>query len=528
MEASVIGDNTGLQSELDESVRIKIKTISELPPFIREKRNSGKSVVLAHGVFDLMHIGHIRHLEAAKKEGDILIVSITGDGYVSKGPERPVFKETLRAEAVAALSYVDWVVINHATTAEHVINVLRPNVYVKGAEYADASKDITGNITLEKKLVNSYGGRLEFTDDITFSSSSLINQHTDFYELSLKDYLSSLRNQGTKERIFEFIEEIAEYKVLLVGDAIIDEYQYVKSLGKTPKENLIATLSTGCELFAGGVIASANHMAEFCKEIEIICAIGEGENGFESFIRGNLKGNVTLTPIIRPDIPTTRKCRYIDTGYGMRKLFEVYFMDDHPLLGELENDLISLIGKKTKGADAVIVTDFGHGLIGRRAIDELVQKRNFLCVNAQSNSANHGFNLITKYPRADYICMDQPEARLAVQENHSTIEKVVGQLLPLKVQCPRIVVTTSKNGCVTYSHEEGLSASPALTSSIIDTVGAGDAFYSLSALFVKAGATMEEIGFVGNVAGAIKVGIVGHRQSVEKTVFKKFVTALLQ
>ena len=162
----------------------------------------------------------------------------------------------------------------------------------------------------------------------------------------------------------------------------------------------------------------------------------------------------------------------------------------------------------------MIVTDFGHGLIGRRAIDELVQKRNFLCVNAQSNSANHGFNLITKYPRADYICMDQPEARLAVQENHSTIEKVVGQLLPLKVQCPRIVVTTSKNGCVTYSHEEGLSASPALTSSIIDTVGAGDAFYSLSALFVKAGATMEEIGFVGNVAGAIKVGIVGHRQSV--------------
>ena len=107
MEASVIGDNTGLQSELDESVRIKIKTISELPPFIREKRNSGKSVVLAHGVFDLMHIGHIRHLEAAKKEGDILIVSITGDGYVNKGPERPVFKETLGAEAVAALSYVD-------------------------------------------------------------------------------------------------------------------------------------------------------------------------------------------------------------------------------------------------------------------------------------------------------------------------------------------------------------------------------------------------------------------------------------
>ena len=103
----------------------KIKKISDLAEILREIR-SGKKLVLCHGVFDLLHIGHIRYFEQAKKYGDILIVTVTPDRFVNKGPERPAFPENLRAEAIAALDVVDYVAINEWPTAVETIHILKP------------------------------------------------------------------------------------------------------------------------------------------------------------------------------------------------------------------------------------------------------------------------------------------------------------------------------------------------------------------------------------------------------------------
>ena len=528
MKAIVEGSHKNNQSKGIGIAQEKIIKLADLTEFLVPRRAEGATVALAHGVFDVLHIGHIRHLEAAGKEADILVVSITSDCYVNKGPDRPVFNELLRAEAIAAMEVVDFVTINNFQTSENVIDRLKPDVYVKGVEYADTGNDVTGQISLETGLVEGYGGRVVYTDDITYSSSALINQHLDIYDPALKDYLSGVRDSGMADRIKYLLSEIAPYKVLLVGDAIIDEYQYVEPLGKSPKENMIATLFRNTEIFAGGVFAAANHIAEFCSEVEVICTIGEGKEGFEDEIRSALKKNVTLTPVIRRNLPTTRKCRFIDTSYGMRKLFEVYFMDDHPVTDAQDEELERLIVEKMHAADLVVVTDFGHGLISNAIVEKLEANAKFLCVNAQSNSANHGFNLITKYGRADYICVDQPEARLAVQDIHIDIEKVVSDILPALLDCPRLVVTAGKHGCYTFNPDEGLGTVPALTSTVLDSVGAGDAFFALSAPFVKAGANMAEAGFIGNVAGAMKVGIVGHRESVGRIQFEKFVTAILK
>ena len=128
-------------------------------------------------MFDLLHIGHLRHLKAARQFGDLLIVTITPDRFVNKGPGRPAFTEALRAEALAMLECVDMVAINHWPTAVEAIKLLKPDFYVKGSEYREAAKDVTGGIVHEQEAVESVGGRLVFTDDITFSSSSLLNRH---------------------------------------------------------------------------------------------------------------------------------------------------------------------------------------------------------------------------------------------------------------------------------------------------------------------------------------------------------------
>jgi len=87
----------------------KIKTIEELAKILNNFKEKGKKIVHCHGVFDLLHPGHIRYFEAAKKKGDILVVTITKDEYVNKGPDRPYFNEQLRLESVAAIECVDYV-----------------------------------------------------------------------------------------------------------------------------------------------------------------------------------------------------------------------------------------------------------------------------------------------------------------------------------------------------------------------------------------------------------------------------------
>ena len=113
----------------------KILELGELCSQANFYRRKNKKIVLCHGTFDLLHIGHIRHLERAKLLGDILVVSITADQFVNKGPNRPLFNEQLRSEAIAALGFVDFVTINNNPISVQVIEALKPHFYVKGSDY---------------------------------------------------------------------------------------------------------------------------------------------------------------------------------------------------------------------------------------------------------------------------------------------------------------------------------------------------------------------------------------------------------
>jgi rfaE bifunctional protein nucleotidyltransferase chain/domain len=507
-------------------VRGKIKNLDELSVLSRQARQAGETVVLCHGVFDLLHMGHVRHLEAAHREGTKLIVTLTADQFVNKGPNRPVFPEQLRAEMVAAIQYVDWVAINHAPTAETVLQAVQPSVYVKGSDYRNVDDDVTGKIADERATVESHGGRIVFTDDITFSSSNLINRYFNVYQPELAGYLEEMREGGGLDRLCGVIDKIADFKVLVVGDTIIDDYQFVTPLGKSPKENMIATLYQNRETYAGGAIAAANHVAGFCKQVDIITCLGETES-YEELVRKSLKPNVSLSAVMRPSAPTTRKTRFVES-YSLRKLFEVYSMDDSPIMGPAKDELHKLLGDRLGDYDAVIVNDFGHGLLRTDTLALLAEKSRFLGVNAQSNSANLGYNLITRYPRADYLCIDTAEAHLAVGDKHVDLTEIVQERLPKAVNCPRVIVTRGKYGCLTRETDGSTAGVPALTSTIVDTVGAGDAFFAVTAPMVAGGAKMSDIGFIGNAAGALKVGIVGHRAAVEKPALVKFVTSLLK
>src|SRR5437868_588138 len=96
----------------------KIRSLADLGKIAAGARADGRTVAQCHGVFDVLHLGHVRHFEIGRRSADILIVTLTGDQYVNKGPGRPIFSEALRAEMLAALECVDYVAINQAPSAE--------------------------------------------------------------------------------------------------------------------------------------------------------------------------------------------------------------------------------------------------------------------------------------------------------------------------------------------------------------------------------------------------------------------------
>ena len=301
---------------------------------------------------------------------------MTADRFVNKGPGRPVFNAELRAEMLATLEYVDWVAINDAADAVSAIERIRPSIYIKGQDYQNPQGDITGKISLERQAVEAYGGRIHFTEEVTFSSSELINRHLNVFEPHIREHLDTMRRNGGLDELCELIEWVADYRVLIVGDAIIDEYQYVLPMHKTPKENMIATRYQDRELFAGGVFAAANHVASFCKQVDVITCLGDFDS-HDDLIRQSLKANVRLKSFVRPGAPTTLKRRFVDPSY-MRKLFEVYFMNDEPLTPDLQGEVDHAIADMAADYDVVIAADFGHGLIAPSSIEALTSNSRFL------------------------------------------------------------------------------------------------------------------------------------------------------
>lgn len=153
----------------------KIKSVEELVAITRELKRRGKIVVQCHGCFDLMHPGHIQHLEAAKRQGDVLLVTVTSDMFVNKGPDRPVFPEQSRMKSIAALEAVDYVALSSWPTAEPTIRLLQPDVYAKGQDVAESLNDPLSLASKEKAALHEYGGRFHVTNEpVVFSSSALL------------------------------------------------------------------------------------------------------------------------------------------------------------------------------------------------------------------------------------------------------------------------------------------------------------------------------------------------------------------
>ena len=511
---------------VNNGTRRKTLELEEVVDALGVDSGQGRKVVHCHGVFDLLHIGHIRHLEEAKGMGDVLVVTVTPDRYVNKGPSRPVFTEALRAEAIAALDCVDYVAINRWPIAEETIRLLRPDYYVKGSDYVASENDRTGGISKEEAAVQSVGGKIAFTDDITFSSSNLINKHLQVHPGNVSDYLNRFSSRHSPGDVVRYLESAESLKVLVVGETIIDEYVYCEAMGKSGKEPVLAVRRVEDEKFAGGIVAVANHVSSFSDRVGLLTFLGR-QDSQEEFIDGKIEPNVErMFLYMNGGAPTIVKRRYVEV-YPRQNLFEVYVMDNGDAKRSEAMALTAKLEEVLPQYDVVIVTDYGHGMLGPEAVELLSDKSKFLAINTQVNADNRGFNTVSKYPRADYVCVSENEIRLEARSRLRDLRDIVLEVSE-KLSCSRITVTRGQQGCLCYADDEGFFEVPAFAGRVVDRLGAGDTVLSVTALCVAQGAPMEVVGLIANAAGAEAVATVGHRTPIQRVSLLRHIESLLK
>lgn len=507
-----------------EKIYKKIKKLNELKTIIANFKKQNKRIVYCHGVFDLIHPGHIRHLIAAKKEADVLVVTVTADSFVRKGPGRPVFNHNLRAETLASFSSVDYVAINYALTAVNCIKLLKPDVYVKGQDYMDKSKDVTGKISEEEEAIVSVGGRIAFTHDITFSSSKLINEHMRVFPDETRRYLKDITSKYSIDYICEVLDKLRKLKILVIGEAIIDQYHQCEGMDKSRKSNIVVFKYISEESFTGGALAIANHIAGFSEDVTLVTLTGNDIASFESFLHEKMRPNIKMINFKRPDGQTIIKRRFINSN---QKLFEVCYLNDHPIKADLEKSIALKLKNIICNYDLVVVSDFGHGFLTDNLAKIICRESKFFAVNTQTNGANMGFNFITRYSNVDYAALDELEIRYAAHDKTSELSRIMKRVAA-KIRCKNMIITRGAYGALSLTKKRDILCSPALATDVIDPVGAGDAFLSFTAPLVAIGVPQDLVVFIGNAVGALAVQIICNRNPIDLVDLKKFITTILK
>ena len=501
----------------------KIKSLNNLVTELNQLSKS-KIVVHCHGVFDLLHIGHIKYFQEAKSMGDLLIVTITPDRFVNKGPGRPAFNEKYRAEAIAALDVVDYVAINEWPTAIETIKLLKPNLYVKGPDYKNYKEDVTGNIKLEEDAIKSVGGKIAFTSDVTFSSSSLINEQISQLTDEQKKFLKRLKAKYNFKKIAEYIDKLTKLKVLLVGEVIIDEYVFCDTIGKSGKEPVLVNQKINIEKYAGGILAVANHVSAFCKQGKILSYLGDRDNQ-NQFIKENLSSNIYLDFIHKSNSPTIQKTRFID-NYTKTKTLGVYDINDDLLNKHEAAEFCSKLEECINDYDVVTVVDYGHGLITSKIVNLLEEKSHYLGVNTQLNSFNMGYHTISKYKKVNYVCVHEGELRHDYRNRSDTVEHLV-KSLSNRVKSNVIVITQGTEGSLAFENNE-FTTCPAFATNVVDRIGAGDTLLAITSLCFAAGIPPDLTLFIGNLVAAKMVGSIGTGIKLNKIDLLKSIESLLK
>ncbi|MFT5285778.1 MAG: bifunctional ADP-heptose synthase (sugar kinase/adenylyltransferase) [Planctomycetota bacterium] len=362
------------------------------------------------------------------------------------------------------------------------------------------------------------------SNDQNLDGTKRVNSFNSEFSNSVRAFANELGTKYRTSDISSLLDRMKSLRVLVIGDTILDDYHFCRTLGTSSKDPALAVQHESSEMFAGGVLAVANHIANLSDNVRLLSVVGERDSHRE-FIQSKLNPKVSREFVTKPGAPTTLKRRFVDS-YFVNKLFEVYVMDDAPLADKEEGEFRALVSRELEECDLVVAADFGHGTISSKLRDELCNSSCFLAVNTQANAGNRGFHTIGSYSRADFASLSEGEIRLEFRDPRGDLSPML-ESVSERLRTRAFVVTRGQNGCIVRAGDGSTFRVPSFTPRIVDRVGAGDALFAISSLAARLETPPDLLGFLGNVVGGLAVEVLGNRESIDRSNIEEFIEPLL-
>jgi rfaE bifunctional protein nucleotidyltransferase chain/domain len=506
----------------------KLLGLPDLRAWRSAARSAGQTVVHCHGCFDIVHPGHIAHLQQARALGDLLVVTVSSDSNVNKGVSRPLIPEDLRAASLAALACVDAVYINPHPTAVELLADLQPDIYVKGREY-ETSQD--PRFLAERDAVTASGGRVIFSSgDVIYSSTALITQLADptsplgatYSAEKLTRFLD--RNDLTPSHLTNLLQRFRGQRVLIVGDYIQDRYHFCDPTAIASEGPMMTLRALASTDYDGGAAILARHLAAQNAIPTLITTLPDNSDTDHLRLRLSAE-NITLLPTFaRKD--TIIKERYLSET---QKLFKV----DRGQPASLDSTTITALAQtiltQAEQADAVILVDFGYGTLSAgllALITEKLRDRPLILTGDISGKSPllphfHGFDLVTPTER---------ELRDTLADHASAINTVAWRFLNT-TRTKGLILTLGKQGLLAFNPQDSANSPkienwkseignplprlnaehiPALTTHPIDVLGCGDALLATATLTLAAGGSLHAAAYLGSIAASLQAHRLGN------------------
>jgi cytidyltransferase-like protein len=474
---------------------------------IQDLKRKNKKIGMVHGVFDVVHVGHIIHFLEAKKKVDFLIASVTSDKYVNKAPGKPIFSVVNRIKVLENLRLIDLVIESNSKNALKNISLIKPDFYFKGTEYKD-NKDITNNIKIEKEYVKKFGGKIIFTEGQIYSSSKILNEKFNFISKTANNFIKKINLKKFKENLFNF-KNIKE-KILIIGDPIIDIYKMVVSTGRSNKAPIISSRFLSEESYGGGTILIANFLKKFCEEVCILYSSNKNNN---KIINNFLDPKIKKIKF-KSKINFVEKIRFVEY-YSKTKLFQNTFNEDKKLNNLEIRKLKKFFSQKIKNFDKIFIFDFGYNFFPKELINIINLNPKKFIINCQSNSYNFGFNIPTKFSKGSIICMDELEYRLCVQEKSLPINELIKKNLNKFNRFDQLIITEGKVGCYVVKNKK-IYFIPSFFKELKDATGCGDIFLSAYGLAnITKTFNIHECAIIAHIAAGIHGTYFGNKNVVD-------------
>ncbi len=492
-------------NNLKQSFANKIKTVEEVLKIIGNHPRD-KKVVMCYGTYDIVHPGHVRQLIYAKTKGDLLIVCVATDKYVTNRPVGPYVPQELRALNLAAFEVVDYVVIDPNPSPIDYILKLKPDFFVKGFEHSLNSNH--PRTREEMEALTSFGGQLIFSPgDIFYSTNTLLSVEKP--NLSFDQLLTLMKAEGIEFKdLLLVIQKFKKAKIHVIGDLIVDKYSRCTILGPAQKAPAFSVRLDKTDVFVGGAGIVAKHLKALGADVTFTTVVGDDETGkyaINALKASGIKSNV----LIDSSRSTTSKERFF-TEKGQLAL-QVDQVDNTRISDQLVDKVCQFLEKTP--ADAVVCSDFRHGLFNPETISKFTWAIPPGCIKVADSQVSNRWGNILDFNGFDLITPNEREARFALGDQDTTV-RPLAQMLYNRARCRYLILKLGENGLMAY-RSPGMEVREyfyidSFVKNLSDPIGAGDALLAAATLSLITTKNIVIASILGNLAAAIECSKLGN------------------